>query len=281
MSCSTLFGTRDPCTLENCGTPYKDKLETSILMYSHQHFQQAKQTPFGTGPLAEAIGTDGLTNLSDRILQGTLFERPDYEIFPELRAFILQFKMPKIIKSKELLSSEISFPPYRRAIKAWRESTSTSPSGRHLGMYKALLDSTQITADMCGMLNSVKRRGLVPKRWCKAISVLLKKDPGSPDINRLRVIHIFEADYHIFLKTMWARHLVQRGKKATQQFGESQQGSQPGQTTNDAVLLKRLTYDITRIFRSNLGTLHNDAKSCYDRIINGLAMMAARRLGMP
>ncbi len=31
----------------------KDKLETSILMYCHQHFQQAKQTLFGTGPLAE------------------------------------------------------------------------------------------------------------------------------------------------------------------------------------------------------------------------------------
>ena len=162
----------------------KDKLETSILMYCHQHFQQAKQTPFGTGPLAEAIGTDGLTDLSNRILQGTLFERPDYEIFPELRTFILQFTMPAIIKSKELLSSEISLPQYRSAIKAWRESMSTSASGRHLGMYKALLNSTQITADMCSMLNIVTRHGLVPKRWCKAISVLLEKDHGSPDINR-------------------------------------------------------------------------------------------------
>jgi hypothetical protein len=258
----------------------KDKLETSILMYCHQHFQQAKQTPFGTGPLAEAIGTDGLSALSDRILQGTLFERPDYEIFPELRSFILQFTMPEIIKSRELIPSDISLKQYRKAINTWRESTSTSPSGRHLGMYKALLSSTQITADMCAMLNIVTRHGLVPGRWCKAISVLLEKDPGSPDINRLRVIHIFEADYNIFLKIMWARRLVQRGEE-TKQFGESQQGSRSGRTANDAVLLKRLTYDITRILRSNLGTFDNDAKSCYDRIINGLAMLAARRLGMP
>jgi hypothetical protein len=50
---------------------------------------------------------------------------------------------------------------------------------------------------------------------------------------------------------------------------------------NDAVLLKRLTYDLTRITKSNLGTFDNDAKSCYDRIVNGLAMLAARNVGMP
>jgi hypothetical protein len=38
---------------------------------------------------------------------------------------------------------------------------------------------------------------------------------------------------------------------------------------------------MTRIQRTNLGTFDNDAKSCYDRIINSLAMLTAQRLGMP
>jgi hypothetical protein len=147
-------------------------------------------------------------------------------------------------------------------------------------MYKALLSNQQIISDLCQMLNVVMQLGLTPTRWCNAISVLLEKDPGSPEINRLRVIHIFEADYNIFLKTMWARRLVERGETANL-FGESQQGSRQGRTANDAVLLKRLTYDLSRLLRSNLATFDNDAKSCYDRVINGLAMIAARRLGMP
>jgi hypothetical protein len=147
-------------------------------------------------------------------------------------------------------------------------------------MYKALLSNQQITSDMCNMLNVVTQLGIIPSRWCQAISVLIEKDPGAPTINRLRVIHIFEADYNLFLKTLWARRLVTRGEESNL-FGESQQGSRKGRTANDVVLLKRLTYDLSRLLRSNLGTFDNDAKSCYDRVINGLAMLAARRLGMP
>ena len=227
------------------------------------------------GPLANAIGKDGLTELSNRILQGSFFERTDYELFPEIRTFITQLAMPDIIKSQDQISSTISVDQYRKAIRNWKESTSTSPSGRHLGMYKALLSNQQITSDMCNMLNVVTQLGIIPSRWCQAISVLIEKDPGAPTINRLRVIHIFEADYNLFLKTLWARRLVTRGEESNL-FGESQQGSRKGRTASDAVLLKRLTYDLSRLLRSNLGTFDNDAKSCYDQAINGLAMLAAR-----
>jgi hypothetical protein len=49
------------------------KLETAILMYSHQHFQQAKSTPFGSGTFAAS----GLSSASDQILACTLFENHD------------------------------------------------------------------------------------------------------------------------------------------------------------------------------------------------------------
>ena len=126
----------------------------------------------------------------------------------------------------------------------------------------------------------VIRLGLVPSRWCRAISVLIEKDSGNPNINRLRIIHLFEADYTLFLKIIWASRLVRRGEDANQ-FGEAPQGSRPNRAANDAVLLKRLTYNLSCILRSNLGTFDNDAKSCCDRIINSIAMLAAKRLGMP
>jgi hypothetical protein len=39
-----------------------------------------------------------------------------------------------------------------------------------------------------------------PKRWCTSVTVMIEKDPGNPRIERLRVIHLFEADYNLSLK---------------------------------------------------------------------------------
>ena len=200
--------------------------------------------------------------------------------FLKLEDFVLQLAMPPEITQLPPISTEITVEEYRNGIQKWREATSTSPSGRHLGVYKALLSIDGIAHDMTSMLNVVVRTGIAPRRWSNAISVLIEKDVGQPNINRLRVIHLFEADYNFFLKVTWARRLVQRGED-THQFGDAQQGSRSGRTATDAVMLKRLTYDLTRILRSNLGTFDNDAKSCYDRIVNSVAMIAARRLGMP
>ncbi len=58
-------------------------------------------------------------------------------------------------------------------------------------------------------------------------------------------------------------------------FGEAQQGSRAGQTANNAVHLKRLTYDLARTTQSNLGMFDYDAKSCYNQIVNSIAMAAA------
>jgi hypothetical protein len=49
----------------------------------------------------------------------------------------------------------------------------------------------------------------------------------------------------------------------------------------DPVLLKQLSYDLSRQNRTNLATFDNDTSACYDRIIVALAILAARRLCMP
>ena len=258
----------------------KTHLESALLLYCEQHFQQAADTPLGSGHLAKLLGIAGLTAAGQKIIDGTLFTCFDETTCPELATFLAQLAMPDEIKNRDPIKTEITLEEYRKGFRSWSEQTATSPSGRHLGIYKALLSLETVTADMCAMLNVVIRLGLVPSRWCSAISVLIEKDSGNPNINRLRVIHLFEADYNLFLKLIWASRLVKRGEE-TRQFGEAQQGSRPNRAANDAVLLKRLTYDLSRILRTNLGTFDNDAKSCYDRIVNSVAMLAAKRLGMP
>jgi hypothetical protein len=188
----------------------RQTLETSILLFCQQHFQQAASTPFGSGHLADILEGSGLTAAGEAMLQGEWQPNSASTRTPELRAFIRRLAIPDQLRDTPPIDLEVSVDEYRSALKKWNERTSTSPSGRHLGFYKALLAIPSITADMCAMFNVVIRCGLVPHRWCKAISIMLEKDPGQPSLNRLRIIHLFEADYNLFLKVFWARRLVQR-----------------------------------------------------------------------
>ena len=60
-----------------------------------------------------------------------------------------------------------------------------------------------------------------------------------------------------------------------------QHGSVPGHTTMDAIMLTQLSTDLCHISKINLARFDNDASACYDRFIVALAMLAARRCGMP
>ncbi len=49
----------------------------------------------------------------------------------------------------------------------------------------------------------------------------------------------------------------------------------------DPVFLEELQVSISYLSRTNQVTFHNDATSCYDRIIIALAKLVARQFGMP
>jgi hypothetical protein len=49
----------------------------------------------------------------------------------------------------------------------------------------------------------------------------------------------------------------------------------------DAIMLTQLSTDLSRVCKTNLARIDNDASVCYDWIIINLAMLAARRCGMP
>lgn len=49
----------------------------------------------------------------------------------------------------------------------------------------------------------------------------------------------------------------------------------------EPVMLLQLTTDLSMVLKHNLARFDNDASACHDRIIVALAMLAARRCGMP
>jgi hypothetical protein len=63
---------------------------------------------------------------------------------------------------------------------------------------------------------------------------------------------LYEADYNLYLKLMWAKRLVRHAEDHNK-LGEEQGGSRPGRTAIDIANRKALTY-LYRLTKTCLGT---------------------------
>ncbi|KAI2508454.1 hypothetical protein MHU86_5981 [Fragilaria crotonensis] len=197
-----------------------------------------------------------------------------------LREFLASFVIPSHVTIKGDIPTEISPDDVLRGFRGWKEQTSTSPSGRHLGHYRALIQDSVLLKCFVYFMNIAVARGIAIPRWCHATNVMIEKDAGKPCIHRLRIVHLFEADFNFFLKLQWGHRLV-RHACALDLLHDSQHGSIPRRTAMDPIMLIQLTTDLCRILRHDMARFDNDASACYDRIIVALGMLAARRCGMP
>jgi hypothetical protein len=259
-------------TILDCAT-----MENTLNAYNRSWFRQAADTPFGHGDLFNLVGFDGLTEEADAILKGECIEYMGIPMSNELKVFLEECKKPKKLKE---ISVNISDEDFHITVQKWKESTSTSPSGRHLGHYKAAILDEDITHLHVDMLNIPIQLGFAPERWTRSVTPMIEKDEGKPFLTRLRIIHLFEADYNLFLKILFGRRMVSNGERS-HAFNDQQHGSRPRRMTMDALFLARLGKDLIRQTKTNAAHMDNDATGCYDRIIVSLGMMACRRLGMP
>ena len=254
-------------------------MERHLLDYNREHFRKAAVSPCGHGVIHDALTYSGLSDAGDSILRGEI--PPEWNVEDGLlRSFLASFAIPENLKGKRDIKSTITAEDFKYGISGWQESTSTSPSGRHLGHYKSIVQDAKLLSVQVKMMNIAIKKGIALDRWCKSVTVMIEKDIGVPKIHRIRVIHLYEADYNLFLKLQWGSRLVKHGEKH-KGLNDQNFGSRKDRTAMEPVLLKHLSYDLSHQSRTNLATFDNDASACYDRIIVALAMLAARRLRMP
>jgi hypothetical protein len=123
------------------------------------------------------------------------------------------------------IPNHLTMDDFTGKLKAWKETTSTSPiTKRHLGHYKCLIqviaskqdadNPDKITLRAKRMLNAhynllryATKHGVSLRRWRKVVNSMIEKEPGDPRIHRLRVIHLYEADYNLLLGIFWSQKL--------------------------------------------------------------------------
>jgi len=271
----------DPKTWEGTWTSLNNPTEIAkhVCSANARQYHQAHSTPCGVEPLASYLGYKADTEGARHICEGaTLPPEISEQLLPETQAIFTT--LTSLAKAHNPTISPLIQPEqFKSCYKAMDERTSSSPSGRHLGHYKAATLSEELTKLHSAMMSIPLSAGFSPTRWQQIIDVMIEKQPGDHRIHRLRIVALQESDFNQCNRLAIGRplqHLVEKLELAP----DMQHGSRASKLCQSAVLNKQLTFEIHRYQKHPLVYIENDAVGCYDRIINPLVLVFLMILGL-
>jgi hypothetical protein len=268
-----------------------NEIEDLLLARNRKHFGQAEGTPL-TASMQTRLNYTGEGREAELILQGDFALEDDFD---EYTATVIRHL--KAATELDCIDEQITKEQFISKLKHWPEKTSTSPSGLHLGHYHALFRPSGIDpesdpighaahaadADLIvdlhlALINYAIRFSFSFDRWKEVVNVMLKKDPTDSRIHRLRVIHLYEADYNMILGIKWREALHLAEDKHLLNAGLY--GSRAGRSAYEPVFLEIMQNEIYRVSGKTGIAKDLDAQACYDRILALLASLSSRKFGM-
>jgi len=283
---------------ENTPTTIIDRteMEDSLLEYSRDHFAKAHGSPFTSEPLSRLLQHDGLTPFGNLIFKGNL-DLSALPIDEPTRALLMQLKNklpPEITRTHP-----IDYDLLLNGIKKWPEKTTTSPSGRHLGIYKSLQrhvakkkqtneptptppQRLQQGRDVLYLIFDIMTLALrhthTLERWKTVWTIFIEKELGNPDINRLRCLMIFEADWQLLLKWHSSYGFLPKAEQ-NNTLTPHQGGGRKGRSAIDQALLQVIESEIIHLDQHPAIQLYLDAQHCFDLMVEDCHNLACRRHG--
>jgi hypothetical protein len=244
-----------------------------LVNRNRKHFGQAQGTPFTVSPLADHLGFQGQTEHAEAILNG---EYDVAQLDKSVQLLIRHLQRMDHV-SNHTIKPTIHPDEFISKIKSWRESTSTSPSGLHLGHYKSMvarhsfsdlpdedpqkLKLNRMQEDLIQlhirMINYALTTGYTYDRWTQVANAMLFKEPGNMKIHRTRVIHIYEADYNLAMGLKW--RAAMNMAEDQQWLNPGQYGSRPSRGARDPVFIEEMQLEISRLTRKSFLQINYDA----------------------
>jgi hypothetical protein len=238
------------------------------------------ETPLGRDPLLSTFGYKADTLASDELVtQGKLPEDSLKDQLPEmikLLQTLANFDPP----AHSDINIDITKEQFQAIYSKLKESTSSSPSGRHIGHYKVAAKSDSLSNLHSKMMSIPLLAGFSPTRWRVIVDVMLEKSIGDPKIHRLRKIALQESDFNQCNRLAISRPLMYKLEDLGL-ISDMQYGSRPKKLCQSATLNKQLTFEILRYKNETAAFIKNDAVGCYDRIVNPLVLLMLWKLGVP
>ena len=293
---------------------------TSIVQHlqlrNQKHFSQASGTPFTTDPLTSDLGFLGNTIYADDILDGIYDTHPLQE---HVRLLIdhmhMTYEMANLTTHSTITQNE-----FEEKLKVWRETTTTSPSGLHLGHFKSLIarhkyslvtdedppDQPTQRRDEDGAHNpeenlAEKKRELdhmqqsLLKLHLQLINYALERGYSYRRWQTIVNTMLFKDPGSFKIHRTRVIHIYEADfnlvlglkwrmalfqAEAMKQLNDGQYGSRPRRNAIDPVMIEELQFEISRLSRRSFVQTNYDATACYDRIIPNMAMITSRRFGV-
>jgi hypothetical protein len=162
------------------------------------HFAQAKDTPFVAGTLGQQLHPFEQNQFSESILNGTV-DLSNLHLSASIHDCIHEMCFPLGEDGSDPVSNVISPEDFFNGFKQLSEDLSSSPSGRHIGHYKAALGDIELCTMYATILSLPFKHGFTLHQWTSAVQVMLEKTKGCARIDKLRVIQLLEADLNMAL----------------------------------------------------------------------------------
>jgi len=211
-----------------------------------------------TSPLLDTFGEHGKPKTMAQVLAGEFIPPSECDVYT--KKFLMAVSRPQTISeiSLHLLSA------YGRGWQKARETTSSSALGIHFGHYIAGTFNPEILIMNATMADIPLQTGFSYERWKTGLNIMIKKTTGDFNIEKLRIILLFEANFNANNK--WIGRAVMYQVEQAQILAEEQYGSRKLKSAIHQCLNKCLLYDVIRFQRQPVALCSNDAKSCYNRI---------------
>ncbi len=263
-------------------------MEHSLIDYCQQHFSEAHGTPYTIPPLSDLLKPDSLTPFGRQVLNGTA----------DLPRLTISYHTKLLLQHQQAWQQshlprfhDITFDDMIAGFRKWTERTSTSPSGRHLGIYKSLIkDANKKKPKQTKKTNKATTKQQPPEyngkhvlqlihqlismaiqhchtydRWRTIWNLFLEKDIGIPKITKLRALHIVEADYNLLLKWFGPKGFIKRAEDH-RKLTPYQGGGRHGRSAIDLACKKVAAYDYITITRTTAANFEYDLKQCFDNM---------------
>ena len=238
-------------------------------------YSSTNDTPLMTPIYIDRIGYLGERDGAKAILNGTFTPPPDEDI-ATVQMLEAMFR-PEDVST---LPTAITPLQYQEAWKRVKEGKSSSISGRHFGVYKAVCQDKYLLPIFTNAFNIPFVSGEPYERWSKFLSVMIPKASGSRQVDKLRSLVLGEADWNLGGRIHVNRGMM-RQSELKNMLPAEHYGGRKHHRALDAVLNKRLVLDSIRLSRRPASILSTDAANCYDRMVHGYISLAAQRLGLP
>jgi hypothetical protein len=248
----------------------REALEQSILQENERKYHQTEgQCPLMENFMLDHLGTMATTPAASQIVQGS-YKIPS-TVGKATRNFLKACQRPKDFKLPEF--DHCSKDQY---IRAWRKARESTGSGKlHFGHWKSGIKDEQV-AHMQWLITFLPGK-FSPISWRQATDVMILKKSGVLNIERLRTIVLYEADYNFFNKCV-GRQAMDNG--IYNNLVAEEQYSKPNSSAQDQCINRRLIFDLVRHTKQAMALASSDLKSCYDRIVHNAASLAMQRVGI-